>query len=112
MKRERFSVEQMVAVLKQAEAGMPVAGLIRHAGISEQTFLSLEEGIRLPDGDIGHRTFRVDQRGNFEAKSGKFPADSLRHALRRERRAENRSNDGFSVVSLVCQGQITASTTK
>jgi putative transposase len=38
MKRKRFSVEQIVAVLKQAEAGMPVADLIRHVGISEQTF--------------------------------------------------------------------------
>lgn len=35
MKRKRFSVEQIVAVLKQAEAGMPVAELIRHGGISE-----------------------------------------------------------------------------
>lgn len=29
MKRKRFSVEQIVAVLKQAEAGIPVAELIR-----------------------------------------------------------------------------------
>ncbi len=38
MKRKRFRVEQIVAVLKQAEAGMPVAELIRHVGISKQTF--------------------------------------------------------------------------
>ena len=38
MKRRRFSVEQIVAVLKQAEAGLPVADLIRQIGISEQTF--------------------------------------------------------------------------
>lgn len=38
MKRKRFSVEQIVAVLKQAESGTPVAELIRHIGISEQTF--------------------------------------------------------------------------
>ncbi|KWN58215.1 transposase [Burkholderia ubonensis] len=38
MKRKRFSVEQIVAVLKQAELGMPVADLIRQVGISEQTF--------------------------------------------------------------------------
>ena len=30
MKRKRFSVEQIVAVLKQAEVGVPVAELIRH----------------------------------------------------------------------------------
>ena len=38
MKRKRFSVEQIVGVLKQAEVGVPVAELIRHVGISEQTF--------------------------------------------------------------------------
>lgn len=38
MKRKRFSVEQIVAVLKQAELGLPVADLIRQVGISEQTF--------------------------------------------------------------------------
>ena len=35
MKRKRFSVEQIVAVLKQAEAGVPVAELIRQVGITE-----------------------------------------------------------------------------
>ena len=38
MKRKRFSVEQIVAVLKQVEAGLPVADLIRQVGISEQTY--------------------------------------------------------------------------
>lgn len=38
MKRKRFSVEQIVAVVKQAEMGVPVAELIRQVGISEQTF--------------------------------------------------------------------------
>ena len=38
MKRKRFSVEHIVAVLKQAEAGTPAAELIRHVGVSEQTF--------------------------------------------------------------------------
>jgi len=38
MKRKRFSVEQIVAVVKQAELGMPVAEIVRQAGISEQTF--------------------------------------------------------------------------
>lgn len=37
MKRKRFSVEQIVAVLKQAELGVPVAELIRQVGITEQT---------------------------------------------------------------------------
>ena len=36
--KKRFSVEQMVGILKQAEVGVPVAEVIRKAGISEQTF--------------------------------------------------------------------------
>src|SRR5579862_9237117 len=38
MKRKRFSVEQIVGILKQAEVGVPVAEVIRKAGIAEQTF--------------------------------------------------------------------------
>ena len=37
MKGKRFSVEQIVAVLKQAEVGVPVAEPIRQVGITEQT---------------------------------------------------------------------------
>lgn len=38
MKKKRFTVEQIVAVLKESELGTPVAELIRKIGISEQTF--------------------------------------------------------------------------
>ena len=38
MKKKRFSAEQIVAILKQAELGIPVAELIRRVGVSEQTF--------------------------------------------------------------------------
>ena len=38
MKKKRFSAEQIVAVLKQAEMGLAVSDLIRQLGISEQTF--------------------------------------------------------------------------
>ena len=38
MKKKRFSVEQIVAVLKQAELGLPIAELVRQVGISEQTY--------------------------------------------------------------------------
>ena len=37
MRRKRFSAEQIVAVLKQAEMGVPVTELIRQLGITEQT---------------------------------------------------------------------------
>ena len=38
MRKRRFSVEQIVGMLKQAEVGVPVAGICRQAGITEQTF--------------------------------------------------------------------------
>lgn len=38
MKKKRFSVEQITAILKQAEAGATVGDLCRQVGISEQTF--------------------------------------------------------------------------
>jgi putative transposase len=38
VKKKRFAVEQIVAILKQAELGIPITELIRQVGISEQTF--------------------------------------------------------------------------
>ena len=38
VKKKRFAVEQIVAILKQAELGIPIVELIRQVGISEQTF--------------------------------------------------------------------------
>jgi putative transposase len=38
VRQRRFSAEQIVGMLKQAELGVPLAELIRKAGISEQRF--------------------------------------------------------------------------
>ncbi len=46
MKRKRFSVEQIVGVLKQAEVGVPVAELIRQVGITEQTLYRWKNSTR------------------------------------------------------------------
>jgi len=38
MKKSRFSEERIIAILKQAEAGVKVAELVRRHGISEATY--------------------------------------------------------------------------
>ena len=42
MRKSRFSEEQIVLVLKEAEAGVPVAELIRREGISDVTYYRWE----------------------------------------------------------------------
>ena len=37
VKKKRFSVEQIVGVLKQADVGVPIGELVRQVGISKQT---------------------------------------------------------------------------
>jgi hypothetical protein len=41
VKRKRFSLEQMVAVLKQAEVGVPVVEVCRRVGNTEQTWTGM-----------------------------------------------------------------------
>jgi putative transposase len=38
VKKKRFSVEQITAVLQQVSGGMPVGDVCRQIGVSEQTF--------------------------------------------------------------------------
>lgn len=38
MKRKRHTEEQIISILKEAEAGLSTADLVRKHGISEQTF--------------------------------------------------------------------------
>ena len=38
MKKKRFSIEQIAAVVQQVSGGVPVGDVCRQVGISEQTF--------------------------------------------------------------------------
>jgi transposase InsO family protein len=74
VKRKRFSVEQIVAVLKQAEVGVPVPELIRQVGISEQTLYRWKK--------LVYRLYREE-------------GLTLRHKPRRKRRAALHRHERF-----------------
>ena len=72
MKRKRFSTEQIVAVLKQAEMGMGVADLIRQIGISEQTFYRWKKQY---DGLQSEQVRELKQLGEENARLKKLVAE-------------------------------------
>ena len=52
MKRNRFSEEQIIGILREQEAGMKVSDLCRKHGISEPTFYAWKSkfgGMSVPD---------------------------------------------------------------
>ena len=66
MKRKRFSVEQIVAVLKQAEVGVPVAELVRQVGITEQTLYRWKKQYK------GLQTDQVRQLKQLQDENGRL----------------------------------------
>ena len=88
MKRKRFSEEQIITILKQAEGGLPLPELIRQHGISEGTYyrwkskyggLELSEAKRLKRLDDENRRLKrlvADQALDIqilkEVASGKY----------------------------------------
>jgi len=52
MKKSRWTVEKIVSILKESEAGMPVAELCRKHGMSDATFYNWRKkygGMSVPD---------------------------------------------------------------
>ena len=88
MKRKRFSEEQIIAILKQAEGGLPLPELIRQHGICEGTYyrwkskyggLELSEAKRLKQLEVENRRLKrlvADQALDIqilkEVASGKY----------------------------------------
>ena len=64
MKKKRFAVEQIVSILKEAEAGMPVVELIRRIGISEQTFFRWEKQYAGLDSNQARQLKQLQRRTN------------------------------------------------
>ena len=73
MRKSRFSIEQIVAVLRQVEMGMPVADVIRRIGVSEQTFYrwKKEYGGLQPD---QARELKQLQEENARLEAGWWPS--------------------------------------
>lgn len=66
MKRKRFSIEQIVAVLKQAEVGVPVVEVCRQVGITEQTFYRWKKQY------LGLQSDQVRQLKQLQEENGKL----------------------------------------
>ena len=64
VKRKRFSVEQIVAVLKQAELGVPVAELIRQVGIRSRRCIAGKSSTK------GWRPIRCASSSNSRKRTG------------------------------------------
>ena len=89
MKRSRFSEEQIIAVLKEQEAGMATADVCRRHGISSATFYKWKSkygGLEVSDAR------RLRQLEQENARLKKLLADSmLDNAMLKEISAENSS---------------------
>ena len=85
MKRKRYSVEQIVAVLKQAELGMSVADLVRQTGITEQTFYRWSEARSATNKSRGWRATRSGSSNRCRRRtlaSKCLPRSVLRRCIR------------------------------
>lgn len=91
MKKSKFTEEQILFALKQADAGQPMGDVCRQMKISEATFLRLEEALREP-GILEVRELR--QLRDENARLKRLVADLTldRHVLQEV--IKKRSGDG------------------
>ena len=59
MKKSQFTDSQILAILKQAESGVPVPELCRQHGMSSAAFYKWRRRGRAGRGDLGQRTLKV-----------------------------------------------------
>ncbi|MGZ5869141.1 MAG: transposase [Croceibacterium sp.] len=74
MKRSRFSEEQIIAILKEQEAGLPTADVCRRHGVSSATFYKWKAkfgGLEVSDAK------RLRQLENENAKLKKLLAEAM-----------------------------------
>ena len=74
MKRSRFSEEQIIAVLKEQEAGMPTADVCRRHGISSATFYKWKSKLGGLEVSDARRLRQLEQE---KARLKKLLADSM-----------------------------------
>ena len=60
MKRSRFSVQHVMAALKQADLGVPVVEVARRSGISEQTFYRWKKQFAKTELEQEHKLRRLE----------------------------------------------------
>jgi putative transposase len=91
MKRTRFTEEQIIGFLKQAEAGMPIKELCRQGGFSEATFykwraryggMQASEAKRLRDLEVENNRLK---KLLADHKTWPKPGSSKTHRPERER---------------------------
>jgi putative transposase len=63
VKRQRYPEEQIIGILKEAEAGVPLADLVRKHGISSASFYAWRKkygGMEVSDFDVGPIVARLE----------------------------------------------------
>ena len=103
MKKKRFSVEQIVGVLKQAEVGVPVAEVIRKAGISEQAFYRWKKQyVGLESDQVREMKQLQDENGRLKQLVAELSLDKtmLQDVLRKKWRSRRGAGRWSSICAI------------